>query len=98
MTRASVGQAYLYWGQFSANVAGLNRDMISIEEDSIVNGVVTEAQHHFHEGCSMRKRDGIYYLGRPTRGRSGRRSFRTGSPGRSTPAPSIAAMPVGMAP
>ncbi|MRX45219.1 family 43 glycosylhydrolase [Agromyces sp. Q22] len=56
------GQAYLYWGQFSANVARLNRDMMSIDESSIVNGLITEAEHHFHEGCSMRKRDGVYYL------------------------------------
>ncbi|WP_353816200.1 family 43 glycosylhydrolase [Agromyces sp. SYSU T00266] len=56
------GQAYLYWGQFSANVARLNDDMMSIDESSIVTGLITESEHHFHEGCSMRKRDGVYYL------------------------------------
>lgn len=67
------GQAYYYWGQFSAKGAKLASDMTTIEEDSIVEGIVTEKEHHFHEGSSVRKRNGIYYYvfadisrGRPT--------------------------------
>lgn len=67
------GQAYYYWGQFSAKGAKLASDMVTIEEDSIVEGIVTEKEHHFHEGSSVRKRNGIYYYvfadisrGRPT--------------------------------
>ena len=67
------GQAYLYWGQFSANVARLNADMMSLDESSIIGNILTEKDHNFHEGASIRKRDGIYYLvftdtsrGRPT--------------------------------
>lgn len=55
------GQAYYYWGQFNAKAAKLSIDMMTIEEDSIVEGIVTEKEHHFHEGSSMRKRNGIYY-------------------------------------
>lgn len=67
------GQAYLYWGQFSANVAKLDRDMTTIDMASIREGIATESEHHFHEGSSMRKRGDTYYLvfadtsrGRPT--------------------------------
>lgn len=55
------GQAYYYWGQFKANAVRLNTDMMSLDEGSIVEGVLTEDTHHFHEGSSMRKRNGIYY-------------------------------------
>ena len=55
------GQAYYYWGQFSANAAKLNPDMMSIDESSIVNGILTEQEHHFHEGSSVRKRGDTYY-------------------------------------
>lgn len=55
------GQAYYYWGQFSANAARLNPDMMSLDEASIVTGIITEKEHHFHEGSSMRKRDNTYY-------------------------------------
>ena len=55
------GQAYYYWGQFSSMGAKLNPDMMSIDESTIVSGLVTEKDHHFHEGSSMRKRGDIYY-------------------------------------
>lgn len=55
------GSAYYYWGQFRANGVKLNDDMISFEEKNIVKNVVTEEEHGFHEGSSMRKRNGIYY-------------------------------------
>lgn len=55
------GTAYYYWGQFRANAVKLNEDMVSFDESTLVKGVVTEEQHGFHEGSSMRKRNGIYY-------------------------------------
>ncbi len=55
------GSAYYYWGQFSANAAKLTPDMMYIEEDSIVEGILTEKEHHFHEGSSLRKRGDTYY-------------------------------------
>lgn len=55
------GQAYLYWGQFSAHVAKLNDDLLSIDESTIKDGILTEETHHFHEGSSVRKINGKYY-------------------------------------
>lgn len=55
------GTAYYYWGQFRANAVKLNEDMVSFDESTVVKGIVTEEQHGFHEGSSMRKRNGIYY-------------------------------------
>ena len=55
------GEAYYYWGQFSANGARLNPDMMSIDESTIREGILSEEEHHFHEGSSMRKRNGVYY-------------------------------------
>jgi arabinoxylan arabinofuranohydrolase len=56
------GQGYLYWGQFSAKVARLTPDLRGIDPTSMIDGVLTEAEHGFHEGCSIRKRQGMYYL------------------------------------
>ncbi|MCM1542721.1 MAG: family 43 glycosylhydrolase [Blautia sp.] len=55
------GQAYLYWGQFLSSAARLLPDMVTIEEDSVVHGIVTEKEHFFHEGSSVRKRGDVYY-------------------------------------
>lgn len=55
------GQAYYYWGQFSSFGAKLNPNMRSIDKSTIVEGLCTEAEHHFHEGSSMRKRGDTYY-------------------------------------
>ena len=55
------GQAYYYWGQFSACGAKLNNDMRSIDTTTIKRGLVTEEEHRFHEGSWMFKRNGIYY-------------------------------------
>ena len=67
------GAAYYYWGQYSSKGAKLNDDMTSLDTNSIVDGLVTEKEHHFHEGSSMRRRGDIYYYvfadisrGRPT--------------------------------
>ncbi|MDR1762716.1 MAG: family 43 glycosylhydrolase [Dysgonamonadaceae bacterium] len=56
------GQAYYYWGQFSAKGARMNPDMQSIDISTIKDGLVTEKEHHFHEGAFVFKRNGIYYL------------------------------------
>lgn len=55
------GTAYYYWGQFNSHGARLTPDMMHIEEGSVVDNLLTEEEHHFHEGSSMRKRNGIYY-------------------------------------
>jgi arabinoxylan arabinofuranohydrolase len=56
------GQGYLYWGQFSSKAAKLTPDLRGIVPGTLVEGLVTEKEHFFHEGCSIRKRKGIYYL------------------------------------
>ncbi len=56
------GQAYLVWGQFNLKMAKLNKDMRTLDEGSIQEPVITEKEHHFHEGASMTKRNGLYYL------------------------------------
>lgn len=56
------GQAYYYWGQFKLRGGRLNEDMKTLDPDSINRCLLDEYEHGFHEGSSMRKRNGIYYL------------------------------------
>lgn len=55
-------QAYFYWGQLYSHVAKLNDDMISLDMSSIQDNILTEQKHFFHEGTSIRKINGKYYL------------------------------------
>lgn len=68
------GQAYLYWGQHQLRGAKLKSNMREIDEATVNRNIIDEERFGFHEGSSMRKRNGIYYLiyaddssGRPTR-------------------------------
>ena len=56
------GQAYHVWGQFTMKMAKLNKDMRTLDADSIRDNILTEKEHHFHEGAYMTKRNGLYYL------------------------------------
>ena len=56
------GTAYYIWGQFTAKIARLNADMTSIDTTSIIEDLLTEEQHHFHDGSYMFKRKGVYYM------------------------------------
>lgn len=67
------GSVYYYWGQLFSHGVKLNEDMISFDPDHIVDDLVTEEKHYFHEGSSMRKiGDSYYYVyadmerGKPT--------------------------------
>lgn len=55
------GSAYYYWGQFESSAARLDSSMTAFSEGSEVHGLVTEADHHFHEASSMRKIGDLYY-------------------------------------
>lgn len=55
------GQAYYYWGQLFSHGVKLNEDMTSFNRDEIVDDLVTEEEHFFHEGSSMRKIGDTYY-------------------------------------
>ena len=65
------GQAYYVWGQFTCKMARLKRDMRTLDKESIIDSVITENDHHFHEGPHMVKRNGIYYLVYAHLGRAG---------------------------
>jgi len=56
------GQAYYMWGQFQAKIAKLKPNMTEIDTTTIVDNLVTEKEHFFHEGGYMVKRNGIYYF------------------------------------
>lgn len=56
------GSAYYYWGQFQLSGARLNPDMMSLDLSSLNTCLIDEKRHGFHEGASMRKRNGLYYL------------------------------------
>ncbi|MDO4622910.1 MAG: family 43 glycosylhydrolase [Eubacteriales bacterium] len=55
------GQAYYYWGQLFSHGVKLNPDMMSFDPDQVVDDLVTEEKHFFHEGSSMRKIGDTYY-------------------------------------
>lgn len=56
------GTVYYYWGQMSAQAGILNKEKTGLVKESIVKGILTEEEHGFHEGISVRKRNGIYYV------------------------------------
>lgn len=56
------GQVYYYWGQFHLRGAKLRPDLHGIQPETLVTDLITEAGHSFHEGASIRKHNGIYYL------------------------------------
>jgi hypothetical protein len=68
------GQAYYAWGQNSLKMAKLQPSMLELDLATVKEGVLTEREHHFHEGAFLFKREGLYYLlfadvsraGRPT--------------------------------
>ena len=56
------GQGYLFWGQFSLRGAKLSSDMKATIPESIKRGILTEWEHGFHEGSSIRRRGDKYYM------------------------------------
>lgn len=56
------GQVYYYWGQFHLRGAKLRPDLRAIQPETLCTDLITEADHGFHEGASIRKRNGLYYL------------------------------------
>jgi hypothetical protein len=56
------GQVYYYWGQFHLRGAKLRPDLHGIVPETLKTDLLTEAADGFHEGASIRKRNGIYYM------------------------------------
>ena len=55
------GTPYYYWGQLFSHGVKLNNDMRSFAPSDVVNDLVTEEEHYFHEGSSMRRIGDTYY-------------------------------------
>lgn len=56
------GQAYYFWGQFNLRGCKLAEDMKTIQPETVKQDILTEWEHGFHEGASIRKRNGKYYM------------------------------------
>ena len=56
------GQAYYFWGQFTLRGAKLADDMKTILPETVTQRLLTEWEHGFHEGASLRKRGNKYYM------------------------------------
>ena len=54
------GEVYYYWGQFKARGSKL-KNMFEIDESTLNSKILSEEEHGFHEGFSIRKRNDIYY-------------------------------------
>lgn len=55
------GDAYYYWGQFRSHAVKLNSDMVSFDQEKVVDRFLTEEEHFFHEGSSIRRIGDTYY-------------------------------------
>lgn len=55
------GQYYLYWGQLFSHGVKLHQDIVSFDSAKIADNLVTEEEHFFHEGSSMRRIGDTYY-------------------------------------
>ncbi|MGQ8336258.1 family 43 glycosylhydrolase [Sunxiuqinia sp. A32] len=66
------GQAYYVWGQFQLKIAKLKPNMKEVDLTSVIENVITEKDHFFHEGAFLTKRKGIYYLVYAHMGRAGK--------------------------
>ena len=56
------GQAYYFWGQFSLRGGKLAEDMKTIIPETVKTDIITEWEHGFHEGASIRKRGNKFYM------------------------------------
>lgn len=56
------GVAYYFWGQIHLKGGILSEDMTTLLPESIRDNIITEHEHGFHEGASIRKINGKYYM------------------------------------
>ena len=56
------GTAYYLWGQFTLKMGKLKPNMKELDLESVRDSIITEGEHHFHEGAFMTKINGLYYL------------------------------------
>ena len=56
------GTPYYFWGQFHLRGAKMDGSMEHIIEGTKQEWLLTEEEHGFHEGASLRKYNGMYYM------------------------------------
>ena len=56
------GSVYYFWGQFRLRGARLKPDLSGIEPETLQPCLLSDEEHSFHEGSSLRKYNGKYYL------------------------------------
>ena len=56
------GEVYYFWGQVNLKGAKLKENMVEIDSDTFQDKILTEKVEGFHEGSSIRKIHGLYYL------------------------------------
>jgi hypothetical protein len=56
------GRVYYFWGQHELRGGCLTDDLSSIDRSTFTPRILTEESDGFHEGASIRKRNGVYYL------------------------------------
>ena len=56
------GRAYYFWGQFSLRGGELCEDMKTLKKETVQRDLLTEWEHGFHEGASIRRRGDKYYM------------------------------------
>ncbi len=56
------GTPYYFWGQFTLRGGQLADDMKTLLPETVKRDILTEWEHGFHEGASIRKRGGKYYM------------------------------------
>lgn len=56
------GSIYYFWGQFNLRGGQLAADMRTVIPDTLNTNLLTEHEHGFHEGASIRKFNGVYYM------------------------------------
>lgn len=56
------GTPYYFWGQFSLRGGQLAEDMKTLLPETVKRDIITEWEHGFHEGASIRKHNGKYYM------------------------------------
>lgn len=56
------GEVYYYWGQHDLRAARMMPDLRSLDESTLNRSLLNEPEHGFHEGPSIHKRDGWYYM------------------------------------
>lgn len=56
------GEVYYFWGQFHLYGAKMSADMHTLIPGTELDNILDEKRHGFHEGASIRKYNGKYYL------------------------------------